>query len=91
MDEQGKPTKKRRGRPPKVKPKAEPEEKPSPSRRRTVFWSAVTHKDYERNMRSYLVALNVSQAGQDHIADVKVVDERAQVVIGMINKHRGLK
>jgi hypothetical protein len=41
-------------------------------------------------MRAYLVALNVSQAGKDHIADVAKVDEAAQVVIDMINKHRGL-
>lgn len=86
-----KPTKKRRGRPPKVRPKVEPEEKPSPSRRRTKYWSATTHKEYERKMRNFLVALNVSQAGHDHIADVQVVDDRAQDVIGMINEYRGLK
>jgi hypothetical protein len=60
-------------------------------RRRTVFWDATTHKEYERLMRAYLVALNVSQAGHDHIADVKRVDETAEAVIAKINKHRGLE
>jgi hypothetical protein len=41
-------------------------------------------------MRAYLVALNVSRAGDDHIADLKTVDETAQVVIDMINEYRGL-
>jgi len=75
-------TPKKRGRPPKVKVEA--------PRRRTVFWDATTHKEFERVMRAYLVTLNVSQAGQDHVADVAKVDEAAEVVIGMINKHRGL-
>lgn len=79
MSEENKP---KRGRPPKVKPEA--------PKRRTLFWDATTHKEYERLMRAYLVALNVSQAGNDHIADVAKVDEAAEVVIGMINKHRGL-
>lgn len=60
-------------------------------RRRTLFWSPTTHEEFQRVMRAYLVALNVSQAGKDHIADVAKVDEAAQVVIDMINKHRGLE
>jgi hypothetical protein len=80
MTDENKP---KRGRPPKVKVDA--------PRRRTIFWDATTHKEYERLMRAYLVALNVSQAGQDHIADVAKVDEAAEVVIAKINKHRGIK
>ena len=79
MSEVSKP---KRGRPPKVKVEA--------PKRRTLFWDATVHKEFERLMRAYLVALNVSQAGQDHIADVSKVDEAAEVVIDMINKHRGL-
>jgi len=69
------------------KPKRTKTETP---RRQTIFWDATVHKEFERVMRAYLVALNVSQAGQDHIADVAKVDEAAEVVIAMINKHRGL-
>lgn len=77
--------KRKRGRPPKPKP--EPEPKP---KRHTLYWSPSTHKTFERVMRAYLVALNVSRAGDDHIADLKTVDETAQVVIDMINEYRGL-
>jgi len=73
----------KRGRPRKVKPEA--------PKRRTIFWSPTTHEEFKRVMRAYLVTLNVSQAGQDHIADVAKVDEAAEVVIGMINKHRGIE
>jgi hypothetical protein len=73
------PKKRGPGRPKKIKPK-----------RRTRFWDAMTHKLFERRMRAYLVALNVSQAGKDHLADLKVVDERAEEVIGMIDEFRGL-
>ena len=63
----------------------------NPQRRRTLFWSASTHKEYEREMRAFLVAMNVSREGKDHVSDLAVVDERAEVVIDMINKYRGLK
>ena len=42
-------------------------------------------------MRAFLVAMNVSREGKDHVSDLAVVDERAEVVIDMINKYRGLK
>jgi hypothetical protein len=73
------PKKRGPGRPKKIKPK-----------RRTKFWDATNHKLFERRMRAFLVAMNVSRAGDDHLADLKVVDERAEEVIDMIDEFRGL-
>ena len=77
--------KKKRGRPPKPKP--EPEPKP---KRRTKVVDPTSYKRFERLIRNWLVALNVSRDGNDHIADLKVVDERAQEIIDMINEFGGL-
>jgi hypothetical protein len=73
------PKKRGPGRPKKITPK-----------RRTRFWDPTTHDAWLIKCRAFLVALNVSQAGHDHIADLKVVDERAQELIDMINEYRGL-
>jgi hypothetical protein len=73
------PKKRGPGRPKKIRPV-----------RRTRFWDPTTHEKFKRLTRAYLVALNVSQAGQDHIADLKVVDKTADELIALINKYRGL-
>jgi hypothetical protein len=84
MDET-KPKKRGPGRPRKLKPEPEPEPK-----RRTRYWDPTTHDAFKIRTRAFLVALNVSQAGHDHIADLKVVDKTADELIAMINEYRGL-
>jgi hypothetical protein len=80
-----KPKKRGPGRPRKLKPEPEPELK-----RRTRVWNKAVNEEFLRLTRTFLVALNVSQAGHDHVADLKVVDETADEVIAMINEYRGL-
>jgi hypothetical protein len=69
--------KKKRGRPPKPK-------------RRTKYVDPSSYKKFERLVRNWLVAMNVARAGNDHIADLETVDERAEEIIDMINEYRGL-
>jgi len=76
---------------PKKRGPGRPRKHPVKEKRRTKFWSATTNEEYKRIMRAYLVALSVSREGDDHLADLKTVDARAEDVIDFINLYRGLK